>query len=1152
MLANHISELFRIKNRFLRSAHLERDFGDPEALSGYVVTPTASEGFDRLLRGLAPKSTQRAWRVTGDYGTGKSSFALALANLVSSESKNPPTQIRQAVDFRHLGIKRPNLFPVLVTGSRMPVREALLLAIAKSIEDQGRRGKPPQIIEKIRHVAGRTNSSTNQDAKAIELVSEAALYVRNSGRADGVLILLDELGKFLEFSALHPDRQDIYFLQTLAEAASRSRDTPIFVVGLLHQGFQAYAEQLSLTAQKEWDKVAGRFDEILFDQPLEQTALLVANALNVKRDNLPRGTISTIERDMGRALEIGWYGAGAARQSLIATAAGLYPLHPSVVPVLVRLFSRFGQNERSLYSFLLSNEPHALHAFAQQRPHSDSFYRIHHLYDYVRSAFGNRLTLQSFRSHWNQIESVVESFPRNQENDHNILKAVAVLNLLDMPSLLASEDSLSLAIYGASPTSRTRARKALKELQQKKSVLYFRGASGGYCLWPHTSVNLERAYQDALKTVPAPTRVAPLIQSNLENRPLVARRHYIESGNLRHFHVEFAAPENLAEVTEKVSSADGRIVVALCETPAEQTTAVKFAKSIADRPNTLIAVPEPLMGLANMVAEVQRWEWVAANTPELNHDAYAQEEVARQLAACRQVLTKRLQSYVGLRQFGETLGLQWFQCGKAIRIKTGRELLETLSQICDEVYPQAPRIHNELVNRHSLSSAAAAARLRLIERIVSKPSEALLGMEEKSKPPEMSMYLSVLKAAKLHRQIKKRWQLAVPDAHGDPCNLRPILNFMRERLEHNEDARVSLVSLFESLRRPPFGIRDGMGPLLLAVFVMIHEQDVAFYEKGGFVKSITGQELHRMIKVPETFELQFCKIAGVRTIVFDQLFKVLNLGKRPEKRLELLDVVRPLCVFAAQLPQYVLRTDRLTPQALAVRDSLLSAEDPAKLIFQALPEACGCERFEAKDAPSQSLVKVFVNRLRDAIEELRQAYPELLRKMQAEFVAAFDRPGTFSEIRQSAAKSAGRILVTLTEPRLKAFCLRIADDKLAEQEWLESLGSYLCSKPPSKWADADLSQFQEEIARYSRQFGRVESTVFSTGQEQNTALAMRVSITRQDGTEVDRVVHLQDSELEKVAQLEKRILSMVGDEQRLGILAATRAIWSQLHSTSQN
>lgn len=363
-----------------------------------------------------------------------------------------------------------------------------------------------------------------------------------------------------------------------------------------------------------------------------------------------------------------------------------------MIPVLVKLFSRFGQNERSLYSFLLSSEPFALQSFAEQPAKADSFYRLHHLYDFARAAFGHRLALQTFRSHWNQIESVVESFPRDQVAELQILKTVAILNLMDSPQLLASEDAIALAVDSTSLDGEAKVRKLLKSLQRGKAVLYHRGAAGGYCLWPHTSVNLERAYRDARDSVPPPKHIAPLIREKLETRPLVARRHYIETGNLRHFDVQFVPAAELQEALTARTNADGQVIVALCETEAERRMAIEFAssKTMANRKEVLTAVPQPLQGLASLVTEVQRWEWVLGNVPELNHDNYALEEATRQLAASRQVLTKRLQSYVGLRQFTETLGLEWFYKSQSVPIGTARALLETLSSVCDKLYPDAP------------------------------------------------------------------------------------------------------------------------------------------------------------------------------------------------------------------------------------------------------------------------------------------------------------------------------------------------------------------------------------------------------------------------------------------------------------------------------
>ena len=538
------------------------------------------------------------------------------------------------------------------------------------------------------------------------------------------------------------------------------------------------------------------------------------------------------------------------------------------------------------------------------------------------------------------------------------------------------------------------------------------------------------------------------------------------------------------------------------------------------------------------------------NVPELNHDNYALEEATRQLTAARQVLNKRLQSYVGLRQFTETLGLNWFYRGLPIELSTGRVLLEKLSTICDNLYPSAPKIQNELVNRHALSSAAAAARLRLIERLLRQSSEPYLGLDPATKPPEMSMYLSVLQAARLHQNGPEGWAARIPDEGDDTCRVRPVILHLQEVLEASKGRRVKVTDLFTKMKSQPYGVREGLCPLLLAVFAVIHEQDVAFYDQGSFMKQVIGQDFHRLIKAPENFEVQYCRIAGVRTVVFEQLFKVLNPDKAP-KSIDLLDVVRPLCVFAAQLPEFAKKTARVSRSASQVRDALIRAEEPATLLFQTLPEACGCEHFGADDPPSQQKVKRFVERLRDSIEELRAAYPKLLQKMRDEIQNCFNRPGSIDTVRAELAFSANRVQASVKEPRLKAFCLRLADQALEDDLWVEGVGSFLCSKPPSKWIDHDISQFEDELHRCARQFFRVESTLFDQSAEPASSHAMRISITTQDGTEVDKVVRLKEGELKKVAVLEEKVRLVLGEDPRLGLVAATRVIMTQLQDLKE-
>src|ERR1041384_5084235 len=162
---------------------------------------------------------------------------------------------------------------------------------------------------------------------------------------------------------------------------------------------------------------------------------------------------------------------------------------------------------------------------------ASTWFRLDNLYDYVRSSFGHRLSVQSYRSHWNKIESLISSFATENVLELRALKVVCLLNLLDSDGLIANEKTIALAL-GSEDVSAKQIETTMASLR-KRHVLYSRGAAGGFCLWPHSSVNLELAYENARKAIGTPQRVAPLLSKQLETRPLVARRHYIQTGNLR-------------------------------------------------------------------------------------------------------------------------------------------------------------------------------------------------------------------------------------------------------------------------------------------------------------------------------------------------------------------------------------------------------------------------------------------------------------------------------------------------------------------------------------------------------------------------------------------------------------------------------------------
>jgi hypothetical protein len=394
------------------------------------------------------------------------------------------------------------------------------------------------------------------------------------------------------------------------------------------------------------------------------------------------------------------------------------------------------------------------------------------------------------------------------------------------------------------------------------------------------------------------------------------------------------------------------------------------------------------------------------------------------------------------------------------------------------------------------------------------------------------------------------WRIAEPHPRNDRCAVLPALRKIREIVQQKPDSRVSVGAVFEELRKAPYGIRDGVIPLLLTVFAIAHEKDVAFYKDGTFLRELSGESMLVLTKAPQRFDIQYCKIEGVRAELFEKLLTVLELKGSHDRELELLDVVKKLCVFVAQLPVYVRNTKRLSTHALRVRDAVLNAREPAKLLFSDLPIACGFDPIGA-DVSANKSVHAFVRTLKSALDELRLAYPSLQERLRKQLREVFRLQDSFPHSRIALAARAQEILLSVTEAKLRAFCLRLLDDNLPESEWRESIGSYLALKPPSMWHDQEEDLFNYEVNQLATRFCHVESILFAGGKSGNITIGVRVAITQSNGIEHEQVVHFAADEEHQLSNLQEQFVALLDKDKRLALVAASRAIWANIEKGSK-
>jgi len=203
------------------------------------------------------------------------------------------------------------------------------------------------------------------------------------GHASGLILVIDELGKFLEYEARHYGANDIYLLQAIAEHACRGANANLYLFVLLHQSFDQYAKGLGESLKKEWSKVQGRFEEVPFLETAEQTLRVMTTCFD---RSFSESEQATIENNVKRIVGVMNEGKALPGAMTLSEAQTLfidcYPLHPLTAILLPHLCQRVAQNERTLFSYIGSGESSGFKDTIKKLNSVDDFVMPFHVFDY--------------------------------------------------------------------------------------------------------------------------------------------------------------------------------------------------------------------------------------------------------------------------------------------------------------------------------------------------------------------------------------------------------------------------------------------------------------------------------------------------------------------------------------------------------------------------------------------------------------------------------------------------------------------------------------------------------------------------------------------------------------------------------------------------
>jgi len=1080
-----------VERRFQRSIRIDTDLSDPNALHGFICPPSFSSVLTTVSEHIS-ESKQGAFTWTGPFGGGKSSLAIVFSALLSENPKLRKEALKltgeagKAVD-KALKPGKAGYRALAVVGRKESAVDLLLEAMKRE-KNLYRESK---------------KSETELSSRVLESLDRASKHEKHAG----LIVFIDEMGKVLEAAA--EGKGDLHFLQELAELASRSEGR-LIVIGILHQSFGEYSGRMATRARDEWMKIQGRFVDIPLSLAAHEQLTILSSAIQ----STPPKNAAVVAKKLGKVIDTN---RQQKKSGIHDALLGCWPLSPVTAAILGPYSRRrFGQNQRSIFSFLNSSESFGFQAFLKNRT-DESVYTPLDFWDYLRANVEPSIMASADSHRWStSLDAVERCEAKGGTEDHiAVTKTLAIVeHFRDQSGFYPTVDVIAIALPHLTTAAVS---KCLEELASW-SIIAFRRHIDSYAIHAGSDFEIDSAI-DEVRNQQSTLDVATL--SRLSNiKPIMAMRHYHETGALR-WMVVHVVPVDVVDkaieaiVTDKKSV--GHFIIVLPSADIPEKNAIKSIRDIASKSPSHLAfgvVPEG-HNLNDLAVELLAVEQLQESRGELSGDAVARREVTSRIADIRSQFSFALNSAF--------LSMVWFQQDEKTALNGRVEISQFASTLADNLFAKSPKITNELLNREKLSSSAMRARRLLLAAMVDNRHQKRLGFE--GYPAEAALFDSIFVDTGLHREDKKtgQYNFSLSTRAADSARIKPLwLEADRILGEATASNPKSMADVYEAWRAQPYGVKDGLLIVFGLAYLISPKNNMAVYLDNLYRPLIDDFVADRLHQEPSAIEFRKVEFSSAREKILKELAGVVSeYTDGPVSAKEPLQVAQALVSIVMSFPPWVLRTRLISDDAIELRSMVVAANDPNRFLFDDLSQLGkgSAQREDAKSIGSD-LAKYskkdldgMVEFVRKGIIELSGAYSNMLGELKALLESELQFNNTKKGLADIKLRAANVIDLT-GDFRLDAFASRLKN-YVDNDENIESIASLAANKPARDWVDRDLDAARVEIAELSQRFRRGEAFARVKGREEHRdSIALVVGSAVSEGTlvkEISRARHISGS-----------------------------------------
>ena len=1060
-----------------RAASLELDYSDPEVVGSYIPTAKSIDVVGLICSALEETSRDRAIGLIAPYGSGKTSLLLFLSALLENNAKTKtirpdllrrvkriaPSTARQVEKV--LAGKRGYLV-VPLSGSYGDIR----LRLVQGLCDAFARHKLGSILKKL-------GSPTNlSHSEIVELYRSAAQEVTKRGY-EGLVLICDEFGKVLESQQGEAKPEDLFLIQSLAEQCARSGQHRLLLIVTLHQGFAQYAQRLPSHIRTEWVKIEGRFHIVHYVEDSVQVYELIAQALKKlhgKSFGLLKGAIGKLSKHYAKSsTQIPCFSALAKGDARVGIFTDTFPLHPLALYGLPRLSARVSQNERTLFHFLLGGEPHCLSRLLTKKSiHGEQVdcVTLDDFFGYFSELMASDTGVGGSYRRLIEIKAALE---RVDQNDHlaiRVIKAIGLLSILgERLHAPVTVDLLGFALESATPHPKSELQRTLDGLVSKKILLY-RRHSREYRIWEGSDVDILSLIRQKKAEIETVLDLGAVVSEKVRPPIVFPHRYNEEFCITRAYEGQYATVQDLRKwcVSNSEESwshqIDGRILYILADSPAEIEEAEALAKTITHR-QVLIAIPTKPLRLRDIAAETYCVEQLLRDPVLINDDPI----IRRELSEFADDSVLALRKAVGPFQNPKASEITWWHRGKTpSSINNRASLRRYLSKVCATVFGKTPRFNNEIINRRRPSANVVNARKKVLRALLSH--YGIKDLQLSGFGPDVSMFRSIYLNTGLYREAPGgTWRFAAPKELRDD-NFRNVMSEIHGFLMGAQDSPRPIKDLVEKLTHPPFGIREGVLPLVLAAGIKSFLLPVNLMDQGIYIKELKAETFEEMLTTGDRITVRCVPLPEhiLQYLVQVQAEFSKNVAVGVQGNDPLRNTVEAVYRWVHQQSPSCLASEQICQEARELRSILLKATDPVQLLFVDLPRIALKRDIDSRadkfwlTKQESAQVLLTLKGLRSEIEAVLSNYLAQVARITRRIfgLSGGDIEGLRNDLRKWVSSCEPDLREYVEDPQCSGMLERIRSEYETDLKLVESLASLVTGRSVAHWDDGYLKQYE--------------------------------------------------------------------------------------------